>query len=183
MRSYKRRLAERAKGRHTRPATALAILGACLALAACGSSTSSTSNTGSSSPSATSTAKSPTASAKRATGPNSSQFAALRSCLSKQGIVLPSAPTGTGRPSGAAKPGAAGARPGGLQLPKGISSAKYQAALKKCGAGSLTLGGRGAAGGTPPGGVGTGGPPTGAGAPPGEGKTASTPPAFKVSGG
>lgn len=176
----KRRPIERANGRRTRPAVALTILGACAALAACGGSTNSsgTSSSGTSSPSST-TAKSPTAAAKGRPGPSSSQFAALRTCLRKQGITLPSAPTGTSRPSGTAKPGAAGARAGGFQLPKGISSAKYQAALKKCGAGGFTPG----AGGTPPGGAGTGGPPNGAGAPPGEGKAASTPPAFKVSGG
>ncbi|MGD1058777.1 MAG: hypothetical protein ABR992_15340 [Solirubrobacteraceae bacterium] len=179
---------ERRNGRRVRPTMALPILGACLTLAACGSSasnstTSSASNSSSSPSTGTTTSKSQTTPTKGVQGPGSSQFAAVRSCLSKQGIALPSAPSGKSRPSGTAKPGAAGGRPGGLQLPKGISSAKYQAALKKCGAGGFTPGARGAAGGTPPGGAGTGGPPSGAGAPPGEGKATSTPPTFKVSGG
>jgi hypothetical protein len=233
-------------GHHIRPsATTLSVLGACLTLAACGSSASS-SHTSSSS----AVAKSPATSPNSAQGPGSSQFAALQSCLRKQGITLPSVPTGANRPSGSAGPGAPGAGAGGFQLPKGISRSQYQAALKKCGGASFTPGSAGAfnsataraalakyasclrqngvnvpapntsgkgpvfdtkgidtssaafksaqskcqsdikgviaggtGGGTPPAGAGTGGPPNGAGAPTGEGKAASAPPAFKVSGG
>jgi hypothetical protein len=109
-----------------------------LTLAACGSSASS-SHTSSSS----AVSKSPTASAKSAQGPGSSQFAQLSSCLRKQGITLPSVPTGGNRPSGSAGTGAPAGGAGGFQLPKGISRSQYQAALKKCG-GSFTPGSAGA---------------------------------------
>jgi hypothetical protein len=103
---------------------ALCVLGASVALAACGSS-----GGGSSS------ASTPASKA----GSGSNRFAALRSCLQKQGITLPSPPSG-----GANRPGAPGAPGGGgLQPPEGISQSQFQAALKKCGAGSFP-GGRGA---------------------------------------
>ena len=122
-----------AKRRRLRPLAALFVLGACLALAACGSSAS-----GSSSATTTSSA----ASANKGRGPGASQFAALRSCLQKQGITLPAPPSGTTRQPGGPGAGAFGGRPGGLQPPKGVSQAQFQAALKKCGAGNF--GGRAA---------------------------------------
>jgi hypothetical protein len=70
------------------------------------------------------------------------RFTALRTCLQKQGITLPAAPSGaTGRPDtpGAGAPG----RARGLQLPKGITQAQFQAALKKCGGGNFRRGGAG----------------------------------------
>jgi hypothetical protein len=60
------------------------------------------------------------------TGPGAGRFAAVRECLSKNGVTLP-------------RPGAAGAGPGfpggARQLPKGMTQAQYRAALAKCGAG------------------------------------------------
>jgi hypothetical protein len=116
-----------------RPLLALCVLGACVALAACGSS-----GSGSSS------AKSSSTSANNAGGPNSGRFAALRSCLQKQGITLPSAPSGATRQPGGPGAGAPGGGAGGFQLPKGVTQSQYQAALKKCGAGNLPRGGAGA---------------------------------------
>lgn len=120
--------------RRVRPLLALCVLGACVALAACGSSGSGSSSAG----------KSSSTSANKAGGPNSSQFAALRSCLQKQGITLPSAPSGATRQPGGPGAGAPGGGAGGFQLPKGVTQAQYQAALKKCGAGNLPQGGAGA---------------------------------------
>jgi hypothetical protein len=118
--------------RRLRPLAALCVLGASLALAACGSSAS-----GSGSASKASGATSSNGSASRG-----GQFTALRTCLQKQGITLPAPPSGTSRPPGA--PGGGG--PGGarrpLQPPAGVSQEQFQAALKKCGAGNF--GGRGA---------------------------------------
>jgi hypothetical protein len=102
-----------------RALAALCALGACVALAACGSSGSSTS---------ASTTTGTGASGSNAGG--SSRFTALRSCLQKQGITLPAPPSGgTGGPGGPGGPG--GGR--GLQAPEGVSQAKFQEALKKCG--------------------------------------------------
>ena len=112
-----------------RPALALLVLGACLTLAACGSSASSSTSTASTSSSSSS---------KSAQGPGSSRFAALRSCLAKQGITLP-APSANRPPAGAGATGQAGppGGAGGFQLPKGVSRTQYQEALKKCGGGSF----------------------------------------------
>jgi hypothetical protein len=123
----------------------LCALGAAVALAACGSSGSgSTSSTAS-------------ASTSKAAGPSagSGRFASLRSCLQKQGITLPTPPSGSGRPGapgGAGRPGGSGGAGGPgffggarrrLQLPAGVSQAKFQEALKKCGA--VRFRGRGSA--------------------------------------
>jgi len=123
---------------HTRTVLALLVLlGACLMLAACGSSSGSGGSTNSAnSKSATTPSNAPGAGSARST--------ALRECLSKQGITLPSAPAG-GNPqsSGSAPPaGTAGQPPsGGFKLPKGESAAQLQAALKKCGGGNFPAGG------------------------------------------
>jgi hypothetical protein len=109
---------------------ALCALSACVALAACGGSGSASS----------SAAKRSSGSAGGTRGPGSSRFAALRSCLAKQGIALPSRPAGARRPQGT--PGAQG--PGaanGPRLPKGVTQAQFQAALKKCG-GDFLRGGK-----------------------------------------
>ena len=114
-----------AKRRRLPPIVALCLLGACLALAACGSS-----GSGSTSASTTSSTSS-----KAAGG--ASRFASLRSCMKEQGITLPAPPAGTtGRPGGPGA-GAAGGGPRGLQPPKGVSQSQFQAALKKCGAGNF----------------------------------------------
>jgi hypothetical protein len=101
--------------RRIRAPLALAVLGSCLVLAACGSSATSSTSTTSTSAS-TPTTSTPGSKSK------SSRFTALRSCLQKQGITLP-APSG-GRPAGG---------PGGFQPPAGVSQTQYQEALKKCG--------------------------------------------------
>jgi hypothetical protein len=56
--------------------------------------------------------------------------------LQKNGITLPHRTPGSGRPAGA--PGFLGGgagTTGGPQLPKGVTRAQYEAALKKCGGG------------------------------------------------
>jgi hypothetical protein len=125
-----------------RALVALCALGACLALAACGSSGSSTS--------ASTTTGTGTSASKAGSG--SSRFTALRSCLQKQGITLPARPSGgAGGAGGAGGPGGSGAPgfPGGtgarrgLQPPEGVSQAKFDEALKKCGGGRFP--GRGSA--------------------------------------
>jgi hypothetical protein len=129
------------------PALLLALALACLGLAACGGS----SNTTKSATSAASTTA--------AGGQLRGRFTALRSCLAKAGITLPQRALGAGAPGGQAggTPGGAGGpgggaqrsqpRPGGgffgggggrgLRLPNGVTRAKLQAALMKCGGSAL----------------------------------------------
>lgn len=120
--------------RHTRPVLALLVLGACLMLAACGSSSGSGGSTNSAnSKSATTPSNAP--------GAGSAKSTALRECLSKQGVTLPSAPAG-GKPGSSPPTGTPGQSPGGgFKLPSGESSAQLQAALKKCGGGNFPAGG------------------------------------------
>lgn len=65
---------------------------------------------------------------------NASRFAALRQCMQKNGITLPARsvrkPSQGRPPSGGAFPPA-----GAGQLPKGITRARFQAALRTCGGG------------------------------------------------
>ncbi len=90
-----------------------------LLLAACGSSSkSSSSSTSTSASAATSTAPGGAAAASR--------FTALRECLAKNGITLPK------RPAGQRRGGFLGGGTGPV-LPKGVTRAQYEAALKKCG--------------------------------------------------
>ena len=105
----------------------IAIALASLALAACGgsSSTSTTKTT-----SASSTATTPTTS--KPGFPGAARFAALRECLKKNGVVLPQRTPGKRHAPGAA--GLLGAV-GGPVLPKGVSLARYDAVLRKCGGG------------------------------------------------
>jgi hypothetical protein len=107
----------------------VALLLGSLGLAACGSSSSKSS---SSSTTATTSASTGTG----AKGPNAGRFAAVRECLQKEGITLPKRTPGEKRPPGGAGGflggGAAG---GGPKLPSGVTRAKYEAALKKCGGG------------------------------------------------
>lgn len=63
----------------------------------------------------------------------------MRECLQKNGITLPA------RPNGSGGPGFLGG--GGATLPKGVTRAQYEAALKKCGGGNRFFRqGQGAAG-------------------------------------
>jgi hypothetical protein len=111
------------KPRHTTiAAVALAVL-ASVVLAACGSS--STSSTSTSANASGATPKTST------TGPGATtrgRFTAVRECLQKNGITLPK-PTRGKRPGG----GFLGGAGGGPTLPKGVSKAQYEAAIKKCG--------------------------------------------------
>jgi hypothetical protein len=129
-------------------AIVLALLLACLGLAACGgsskgsSSTTATNAAAATSTTSTSTSTSTTGPAgKGPGGPNSSRFAALRECLQKNGITLPKRTTGQRR-SGGAGGFLGGGGAAGPQLPKGVTRAQYEAALKKCG-GNAFAGGAG----------------------------------------
>lgn len=123
-------------------AAVLVLLLACLGLAACGSSSGSSSGTTSASASTTTTG---TAGAAGTKGANSGRFAAMRECLQKNGITLPQRTPDQRRPPGAAGGflGGGGGGTGGPQLPKGVTRAQYEAALKKCGGGNFAGRGRG----------------------------------------
>ncbi len=99
----------------------LPVLAGCL-LAACGGSSNSAATTASTSTSASATKSTP----GKAPG-FTHRFAAIRECLKKEGITLPTRQPGQ-------HPGAGGF-PGGSSsaLPAGVSKAKFEAALKKCG--------------------------------------------------
>jgi cytochrome c556 len=122
-------------------AIALTLLLACLGLAACGSSSKSSStaaNAAATTTSSTSTTTT-TGSGKSPGGPGAGRFAALRECLQKSGITLPKRTPGQRPGSGAGGfLGGGGAAP---QLPKGVTRAQFQAALKKCGGSALAGGG------------------------------------------
>jgi hypothetical protein len=108
-------------------AAALVLVLASLLLAACGGS-----SKGSSSVSATASAS--TSTAGGTAGAAGGRFAALRECLQKNGITLPKRTPGQGRPSGAGGFLGGGAGP---RLPKGVTRAQYEAAVKKCGGGGF----------------------------------------------
>jgi hypothetical protein len=120
--------------KRSRPVTAVLVLVfASLALAACGSSSSTSSSTTATSASATT----PTTGGRP--GGAGGGFAALRECLKKAGITLP-----TRKPGQA--PGVGGFLGGGSgsALPKGTTKAQREAAIKKCGgfpSSGLTRGG------------------------------------------
>lgn len=63
-------------------------------------------------------------------GAGSGRFKALRECMQKNGITLPQRTPGTRRPPG---PGGFLGGAGVPQLPKGVTRAQYEAAIKKCG--------------------------------------------------
>jgi hypothetical protein len=116
----------RARGR-CRLGAALAGLAAvaiAVTLAACG---------GSSSSSSSSSAANSANAATQANGQGSGRFAALRACLQKEGIKLPSTPSG-GRPQSGSG-GLAGLGRRFFKPPAGVSQSKFQEALKKCGGG------------------------------------------------
>jgi hypothetical protein len=100
---------------------AVMLVGAALALAACGGS----SSAGTKNAAATTTTAGSSSGKDRRT--------AFRECLEKQGIKLPSAPTGDAQP-GAGGPPAGG---GGFIPPTGATSSKTQEAFKKCGGGNF----------------------------------------------
>jgi hypothetical protein len=109
----------------SRPVTAVLVLVlASLALAACGGSSSTTSTNATASTNASATT--PTTGGQG--GAAGGRFAAIRECLKKNGITLPARKPGQ-------RPGAGGflGAGGGFALPKGISKAQYEAAIKKCG--------------------------------------------------
>jgi hypothetical protein len=97
-------------------ASLLALLLASLLLAACGSS--GASSTAASATNASATTPGSTAALR-------GRFAAVRACMQKAGITLPKRTPGQ-TPGGALNGG-------GPQLPKGMTRAQYEAAVKKCG--------------------------------------------------
>jgi hypothetical protein len=124
--------------RNSATAAALILLLACLGLTACGGSSSTTSSsTKAASTGTTSTGASSTGSSTSTpgVGRGSARFTAMRECLQKNGITLPRRSPGSGRPSG----GAGFLGGGGPALPKGVTRAQYEAALKKCGGGGHFL--------------------------------------------
>jgi hypothetical protein len=128
-------------------AVLLTLLLACIGLAACGGSSSKTSSsaanaaststsTGGSSSGAstsgTSTSGTGTTAPGGPIGHGAPRFAAIRTCLQKNGITLPTR-----------RPGSHGPTPGvsRLGLPKGVTPKQYEAAVKKCGGGGFAGGG------------------------------------------
>lgn len=106
----------------------VALVLAGLALAACGSSGSSPSHAGSTSTSAKASTTSSTPGGKVAAAA-ATRFRALRACLQRNGVTLPKRTPGQHHaPGGLPGGGAAGPKP-----PAGVSKAKYEAAVKKCG--------------------------------------------------
>ncbi len=110
----------------SKPAIAVAALVlTAFVLAACG---------GSSAKSSSSTNASATSSTAGGSRPGASRFAAFRECLQKNGITLPKRPSGQQRGPGAGGLlGGAGGGGGPAQLPKGVTRAQYEAAVKRCG--------------------------------------------------
>jgi hypothetical protein len=105
----------------SRPAiAAIALVLVSLALVACGGSSSTTTTTAASTRPATSKGR----------FPGAARFAALRECLRKNGISLPQR-----TPGKRAAPGIGGLLGEGAApvLPKGVTRARYQAVIKKCG--------------------------------------------------
>jgi hypothetical protein len=122
----------------------LALLLACLGLTACGESSKSSAANASATTSAgggaTGTSATGTSGAgTHATGAGAKRFQAVRECLQKAGITLP---TPSQQPKAGTRRGFLGGAVGGLRLPKGVTRAQYEAAIKKCGGGSFA--GRGA---------------------------------------
>jgi hypothetical protein len=106
----------------TAAALLLALL-ASVALAACGSSSKASSSTTATSASASTSTSATTPTPGTRPGALGGRFTAVRACLQKSGITLPKF-----TPGQRATPGQHGPI-----LPKGVSKAQYEAALKKCG--------------------------------------------------
>jgi hypothetical protein len=114
---------------------ALALPLACLGLAACGGSSSSSTT------SANASATTPAGSAgPGARGQGPARFQALRECLQKDGIALPKRPPGQRPGAGAGRVGGFLGGSAGPRLPKGVTRAQYEAAIKKCGGGAFADG-------------------------------------------
>jgi hypothetical protein len=110
----------------SKPVTAVAVLAlVSLVLAACGGSSSTSSSTTSTASTSASTTT-PTTGARA--GAPGGRFATIRECLKKNGITLPTRKPGQA-PGAGGFPGGGG----GFALPKGVSKAQYEAAIKKCG--------------------------------------------------
>ena len=78
-----------------------------------------------------------------AAGSRASRFAALRSCLQKQGITLPSfgsSPYGASGSSTGSAEGSPSHVGRGFQLPEGVSASQLHAAMKKCGSDTFPRG-------------------------------------------
>jgi hypothetical protein len=103
--------------RRRNAAALLLLILATLVLAACGSSSGKTSSTA-------------VAATSRTGAGFATRFAALRECMKKNGVTLPTRTPGQGRPPGG---GLLGGGAGTFRLPAGVSRAKYEAAAKKCG--------------------------------------------------
>ena len=113
----------------------------CLGLTACGGSSGSSSNaaataastTGSAGGASTGTTSTGGSSTQgTAAGAGRRRFGAIRECLQKNGVTLPQRTPGSGAPGGGF-PGAGG----GPTLPKGVTRAQFEAAMKKCGGGNF----------------------------------------------
>lgn len=125
-------------GKHAAGALVVVAL-ASVGLSACGGGSSGTASSANAaatgaSPTTTSTSGASgtsTSSASHPGAPGSGRlrFSAIRECLQKNGVVLP-------KPTQGGPVGLRGGVPGGPGLPKGVTTAKLQAALKKCGAGN-----------------------------------------------
>jgi hypothetical protein len=122
-------------------AAILLLLLAGVLLAACGGSSNS-STTATSASTRTGTGTGTTTSTTGKAPRFADRFAAVRECLKKEGITLPTRKPGQ-RPGGGGFLGGGG----GAALPAGVSKAKFESALKKCG-GNFAGGRGGSAGGT-----------------------------------
>jgi hypothetical protein len=123
------------------PTSAAIALLACLGLAACGGSSSKSTTSTTSTSANASAAKTSTAPGRppgSAPGLPPGRFAALRACLQKNGVTLPAPTPGQG-------PLQLGGGQAGGQLPKGVTRAQVQAAMKKCGGGGRVFGPNGQA--------------------------------------
>jgi hypothetical protein len=107
----------------------LALVLACLGLVACGGSSKSSSTT-TIAAATTAGAQGSTTGPTGRTGGGGGRFKALRECMQQNGITLPQRTPGTRRPPG---PGGFLGGAGVPQLPKGVTRAQYEAAIKKCG--------------------------------------------------
>lgn len=135
------------RGHKPAAAAVVVLLLACFGLAACGGSSSTTStgaNAASTGAASSGTSSSGSNTNAPGAGRGGARFAAVRECLQKNGIALPQRKSGSGRPAGASGGFlGGGASAGGPQLPKGVTRAQYEAALKKCGGHAFTGGGGG----------------------------------------
>jgi hypothetical protein len=132
------------KGTSRPAASVLAVLAlASFGLTACGgSSGSTTASQTSAAVTSAAGASTPTTGASRPGGAPTTarpRFQTIRECLRKNGVTLPT--PGSGGPAGGTFFRAGGA--GGPQLPKGVTRAQFEAALKKCGGGNFAGAGLG----------------------------------------